>query len=129
MRVVQMSKTNDLRKLVQTKLKTVCTHVYYEIASDDAMYPHCVFYFSSIDLGDLNRNDLIMNVDVWDKSTSANVIENLCDDIEALFNAENLPQNTILPTFFKVNRIPVTDEDKKIRHRLLKFNIQNYERN
>lgn len=124
----RMSKTNDIRKLVQSKLKTVFNHVYYENADENTMYPHCVFSFSSIDLGDLSRDDLILNVDVWDRSTSAFMIEDLCDDVEALFNCQNMPQDTILPTFFRINRVPVNDEDKKIRHRLLKFQIQNYER-
>ena len=123
-----MSKTNSLRELIQTKLKTVCSNVFYENASDDAMYPHCVFSFGNITNDDLYRNDITMSIDVWDKSTSAKVVEDLCDDIESMFNASNLPQKTILPTFFLVNRTPVPDEDKTIRHRLIKILVQNYER-
>lgn len=122
-------KTNELRKLVQTRLKTVCSDVYYEIAKDDAMYPHCVFEFSTIDLGDLHRDDVMLTIDVWDKGSSLVQIENLCDSIEALFNNANYPQQTILPTFFRVNRMSVRDDVKSIKHRVLKFQIQNYERN
>ena len=123
-----MSKTNDLRLLIQSKLKSVCEDVYYENAKDDAMYPHCVFSFGNILNDDLHRSDLTVEIDVWDKSMSAGVIEDLCDDIEAMFNASNLPQETILPTFFLMNRVAVPDEDKKIRHRLIKVLVQNYER-
>lgn len=123
-----MSKTNELRKLIQSKLKTKCSNVYYEQAIDSALYPHCVYNFASIDLGDLIRDDLVLEVDVWDKGNSCTAIENLCDQIEELFNNANLPQDKILPTFFRISRIPVKDEDKSIKHRLLKFQIQNYER-
>lgn len=123
-----MSKTNELRKLIQSQLKTKCSNVYYEQAIDSALYPHCVYNFASIDLGDLIRDDLVLEVDVWDKGNSCTAIENLCDQIEELFNNANLPQDKILPTFFRISRIPVKDEDKSIKHRLLKFQIQNYER-
>ena len=123
-----MSKTNDLRLLIQSKLKSACKDVYYENAKDDAMYPHCVFSFGNILNDDLHRSDLTVEIDIWDKSMSASAIEDLCDDIEAMFNASNLPQETILPTFFLVNRVAVPDEDKEIRHRLIKVLVQNYER-
>lgn len=121
-------KTNELRQLIQTKLKTCCENVFCEQATSDALYPHCVFEFTSIDLGDLSRDDLILTVDVWDKNKSLVGIENLCDAIESMFNNANLPQANILPTFFRISRTIVRDDDKSIKHRVLKFQIQNYER-
>lgn len=123
-----MSRTNDLKKLIQTKLKTLATNVYYEIAADNALYPHVVFTFNSIDLGDLSREDYMLNVDVWDKGKSTTAIDDLCDSIENLLQAENLPQTHILPTFYLVDRRNVPDEDKAIKHRVIRFQIQNYER-
>lgn len=123
-----MSRTNDLKKLIQTKLKTLATNVYYEIAADNALYPHVVFTFDSIDLGDLSREDYMLNVDVWDKGKSTTAIDDLCDSIENLLQAENLPQTHILPTFYLVDRRNVPDEDKAIKHRVIRFQIQNYER-
>ena len=122
------TKTNDLKKLIQTKLKTLTTNVFYEIATDDAMYPHVVFTFNSIDLGDLSRQDYMLNIDVWDKSKSTVAVDELCDKIEALLQGENLPQTRILPTFYLVDRRNIPDEDKQIRHRVIRFQIQNYVR-
>ena len=118
-------RTNDLRKLVQTKLKTLTTNVYYEVASNDAMYPHAVLSFDQIDLGDLSRQDYILNVDVWDKGNSMVTILNLCDSIENLLQAQNLPQENVLPTFYLVSRKTIPDADKSIRHQLIRFQIQN----
>lgn len=123
-----MSKTNELRKLIVESLKPICDKVFYENADDENMYPHVVYSFNPVDLGDLFRDDLILNIDVWDKAESASRVEDICDSIESIFNAENLPQEKILPTFFRISRTPVKDEDKTIRHRLLRFQIQNYER-
>lgn len=123
-----MSRTNDLRKLIKGRLNTVCRNVFFEHADDDKMYPHIVFSYDHIDTGDASRHDMILTIDIWDRSNSAAAIENLADAIENLFNTENLPQDTILPTFFLLDRKPVPDEDKKIRHRLIRVQVQNYER-
>lgn len=121
-------RTNDLKKLVQTQLKTVATNVYYEVADDKAVYPHLVFSFRRLDLNDLSRQDYILQVDVWDRSNKTQVVDDLADGVENLLQAQNLPQTDILPTFYLIDRKMVEDEDKMIRHRQIQFQVQNYER-
>jgi hypothetical protein len=122
------TKTNDLKKLIMTQLKTLTSNVYYEIAADNALYPHIVFSFKMINLGDLWRQDYTLDVDVWDKGQNTTRIDSLCDDIERLLHMQNLPQTGILPTFYLIDRRSILDEDKSIKHRLVRFQIQNYER-
>ena len=109
-------------------LKTVCDNVYFENADDKKLYPHIVFSYGKIDTGDKNRSDLYIDVDIFDKSMSAKRIEDLSDEVENLFNSVNVPQSTILPTFYLDGRKIVPDEDKSIRHRLITIIAQNYER-
>lgn len=121
-----MSRTNDLKKLIQTKLKTLTTNVFFERATDDAMYPHIVFSFREINLNDLSRQDYSLDIDVWDKGTSTTAIDALADSVEDLFHMENLPQENVLPTFYKTDRKSIDDPDKSIEHRLIRFQVQNY---
>ena len=123
-----MSKTLDLRKLIQERLLTVCANVFYETAPNDKVYPHIVWNLERVDLGDIYRDDLMIDIDLWDRGTDAKRIEQIADGIEALFNSENLPQDTILPTFWRQTRKNVLDEDKKIKHRYINLYCQNYER-
>lgn len=123
-----MTKTNELRKLVKKLILPVCSNVFYEMASAEDLYPHIVFSFSGTDKGDLYRDDISMYVDIWDKSKNAEKVEELSDNLEEVFNNQNLPQDSILPTFFVSSRTAVADEDKQIRHRMLTIQIQNYER-
>lgn len=124
----ETTRTNDLKKLIQTKLKTLTTNVFFEQATDDALYPHVVFGFREIDLGDLARQDYVLEIDVWDKGTSTTNVDELSDKIEDLLQAQNLPQTNILPTFYKIDRKSLPDSDKSIKHRLIRFQIQNYVR-
>lgn len=119
-------KTNSLRKTVISRLRTVSQKVYFEQAPDDAGFPHVVVSFGSIVNDDFNRSDIIISMDVWDRDSEAYNIEELCDSIEALFNNANVPNAQILPTFFLVNRLSLTDEDKGLKHRVIKVVAENY---
>lgn len=122
-------RTNDLRKLIQTQLKTVCSDVFYQTANPDALYPHVVFSFDRIDLTDLSRQDYRLLIDVWDNNwRNTTRIDSLCDTIEHLFHTENMPQDYVLPTFYLEDRKTVLDEDKSIQHRIICYIVQNYER-
>ena len=99
-----MARTNDLKKLIQEKLKTVTSDVYFQQARDNALYPHIVFNFRDINLGDLSRQDYVLEVDVWDKGTSTETVDSLADAVEDLLHTENLPQTNVLPTFYKLDR-------------------------
>ncbi len=121
-------RTNDLKELVQAKLGTLDVSVYHEMAIDTAMYPHIVFSFERIELGDLSRQDYVLDVDLWDKTEDTTVVDDLADSVENLLQAENLPQDNVLPTFYLIDRKNILDPDKYIKHRLVRFQIQNYER-
>ena len=125
------TKTNSLRKLVQTKLSSVTglssSTVFYMYADPPVMYPHATFTVESVDLGDLSRQDYTVDVDVWDKGPSAYRVEELADLVEAKFTQQNLPQTTILPTFYLESRRTILDEDKSIRHIRVSMICQNYE--
>lgn len=124
--VLTISKTNDLRKLVQAQLKTITANVYHKNAADDALYPHIVHAIEGTNKIAEHRDDVSVVVDVWTKSASEAI--EMADAVERILDRENLPQGTILPTFFLESKNDVKDEDKSISHIQLAFNVQNYER-
>lgn len=121
-----MSKTADLRQLIRTQLNTITGESYYRHAPDDAVYPYKTFELSRSNFGDLARDDIDLCIDVWDHATNPKTVERIADSIEDLFNAKNLPQAHILPTFFRDSRYPVIEDDKTIQHIQLHFSVQNY---
>lgn len=121
-----MAKTNALKRIIHGMIHPIIT-CYYRKANNAEKYPYAIYNFENIDLGDIFRDDLILIVDVWGYGLDTDPIEEITDRIEAIFNAANLPGEEVLPTFYRVQRKPIDDEDEMIIHRQLKFQIQNYE--
>ena len=120
-----MGKTTSLRRIIKTNIDTIVKS-YYRTADKGSIFPHAVFDFETIDLLDINRDDLILTIDIWGKGNDTSEIEDIADQIEELFNCANLPKWNVLPTFYRVSRKPIDDEDKSLIRRQLKFQIQNY---
>lgn len=120
-----MSKTADLRQLITAQMNTVDGETYFRRAADDAAFPYKVFDLN-VNLSDLSRDDYELIVDIWDKAENTRAIDEIADELEDLFNAANLPQATILPTFFRESRLYVEDPDRDIKHAQLRFSVQNY---
>lgn len=121
-----MSKTADLRKLLQSQLATISGATYHKRAPDTAVFPYKVFTMFRTNIGDLERDDIDLCIDIWDKSTDTKAVDSIADDIEDLLNAANLPQSTILPTIYRDSRFYVDDSDKDIQHVQMHFTVQNY---
>ena len=120
-----MSKTIALRTIIQEKIEPIID-CYYQKADSKKSYPYAVYNFENIDLGDISRDDLILIVDIWYCGDNTTFIEETADRIEEIFNAANLPNEEVLPTFYRMSRKPIDDEDKTIQRRQLKFQVQNY---
>ena len=122
---LRISKTLELRKVIKSLLLQFNKNVFYENADDDARYPYIVYELDSVDFNNTYRDDLILTISIWDKGTSTKTVETIADNIERL-DCINNPTDTVLPTFYKISRSSIPDEDKSIKRRELKFSIQNY---
>ena len=121
-----MSKTAALRKLINTKLQTAPGGTYHRTASKDAAYPYKTYELTSAAFVEA-RDDLELEVDIWDRSPDQKQIEEIADQIERLFANATLPQPPIYPTFFRENRYNIEDPDKTLQHIQLRFLVQLYE--
>lgn len=120
-----MSKTADLRKLVREQLQTTQGETYHREASERAAFPYKTFTLESVSFMDA-RDDFELCVDIWHRG-DWKVVEEIADQVEKLFQNTNLPQSTILPTFFRESRYNLEDPDKTLQHIQLRFQVQLYE--
>ena len=119
-------KTADLRALVTATLNQTPGKTYYGSAVRTAVNPYKVFSISRVNLGDLSRDDVDLCVDVYDRATDPKRVDEIADKIEELFNDANIPQPTILPTFFRESRYPVEEDEKDHQHIQLHFLVELY---
>ena len=125
-------RTNELRAAIMTKLNSIKTEqgissIWYQIADENAMYPHIVFDLTSADIGDMTRNDYTLDIEVFTYKDMAKA-EDIADAIEDLFSYVNAPQVGILPTFYPEIRTEVEDPDKNITRQLVRMTCQLYDR-
>lgn len=121
-----MSKTKTLRGIIAEQLRTISGGTYHRAAPNNAQYPYKVFALPSASFTDA-RDDLILDVDVWDRSLDPKPAEDIADKVEALFCDANLPAPPIYPTFFRDARFALDDPDKNLQHIQLRFIVQLYE--
>lgn len=122
-----MSKTKALRKLINEKLQTVPGETYHKKSSASASYPHKVFTLTSAAFPNLDRDDIELEVDLWNRGEDPKTLEDIADQIEALFNGAIYPAPPIYPAFFRDNRYDLEDPDKELQHLQLRFLVQLHE--
>jgi len=121
-----MSKTIALRTELQRKLKTLTTTVYYEGASDSAVYPYCVFELSEL-LTEANKTVYQLEVNLLDYGVSSSAIEILADNIQRSLHKYFFVNTEIEFKTYQGIRQTVKEEDKQIIRRRLLFEIQLHE--
>lgn len=124
-----MIKTNSLKKLIYNMLLELGCDTYFEIASKNATFPYVVYDLQSVGFNSgSDRNDVILEVNLYDNKDNSSGIDDIADRIEKLFNCTNKPVlGIIYPTFHVENRMNLSDPDRLIRRRLLRIAIQNYD--
>jgi hypothetical protein len=108
-------------------MQTTPGETYHKKAPKDADYPYKTFTLSSVAFPNSDRDDFELEVDIWDRAPDPKTVEEIADQVERLFNAVDLPQPPIYPTFFREGRHNLDDPDKDLQHIQLRFSVQLYE--
>jgi hypothetical protein len=135
--MAKMIKVIELRKVINAYLKTIHpnvvvdgeskSRVFFQKASDDAVFPYLVYNLpNSADDGSMDR--FILDIDGWDVSTDTTAIETIMDSVDKGLHRKTVMIGTeISATFYRENRIPLTDEDKRISRRKYIYQIRTHE--
>lgn len=119
-------KTETLREVIATNIKTVIDDCYYVEAPTDKPYPFAVYSFERQSSVFLDRDDLVLVIDIYSKSINYKEADRIADDLEDVFGNLNYPFEGCFPTFYKYLRNSLPDDNKEVRRVQLKFEIQNY---
>lgn len=124
--------TNTLRALIQTKLLALkdtfsIQEVSYRVASNDQIFPHIVYDFTSITPSDMGREDYLIDIHIWDRSDHQARAFNILDAISKALAFDNAPGEVILPTFYEQSVGQIDDPDKTLVHLVYRAQAQVYD--
>lgn len=115
----------ELKKVIFSLLKSVHSRVYFVDAPEDETFPYVVYNLPTSTEAE-NREDFMLEVDIWDKAKDTTAIETLTQSIDTLLNREHAVNSKVLVNLYRVNRLVLTDDDKSIKRRQLTYQAKTY---
>ena len=123
----ETNRSQALQSIIQAKIESCGYTGYADEAPDGSTYPYIVYSVDSFTYTDA-RDDIQLDVDIWDRSPNYQTVEAMADTLEAAFDNYIVHDESsiVLPQFFRYLRTKVPDTDRKLKRINLKFDIQNY---
>lgn len=108
-----------LRKLVHSCLKSIHPRVYFQMAPDNAPFPYLVYDFTQITNDGEEFETVALDVDGWDMPAKGDTteLETLMQTVNDVLNKKTLTAEGLAGTFYLDRKIPLLDDNKKIRRR------------
>jgi len=136
-----MIKVIEIREIIQTALKSVHARVYFESSPatiDDpdnpgtnipTPFPYLVYDLpNSTDDGTLEQ--FVLDVDAWDSTNGDTTsLETLIDSADKSLHRKTITVDDVLAvTFYRENRLTLTDDDPNIKRRKYTYEVRTFER-
>ena len=124
-----MIKVIEIREIIQTALKSVHSRVYYRTVPDTTVFPYLVYDLpNSTDDGTLEQ--FILDVDAWDDTNGdTTIVEILIDSADKSLHRKTITVgNNLAVTFYRENRLTLTDDDPNIKRRKYIYQVRTFER-
>ena len=109
----------NLRKLLHLYLKSIHPRVYFQVAPETAQFPYLVYDFTQITSDGEEFETVAVDVDGWDMPANGNTtaLETLMQTVNDALNKKTLTTEGLAVTFYLDRKIPLLDDNKKIRRR------------
>jgi len=120
-------------KYLTAEFKKLHPRVFNEHATANAIFPYVVFKFTSSTNLVSDREDIILEIDIWDTQkdgydATLNV-ELLTDKIDKFLKKNRHIDDNQFLMFQKINRLNLPDEDTNVRRRQLRYVVKYYDKN
>lgn len=116
----------DVLTVIYNKLKEYHARVYQNVAPQtSAIFPYVVFRVPSINEKEI-REDIILEIDIWDNISDTTRLETLTTQIAKGLNRYKYIDGKMQLSSYKINQLNIPDPDQNINRRQLRFNLQTY---
>lgn len=107
----------ELRISLISFLKTLYPRVYFQQAPENAVFPYLVFDIPNIFDDGEGQEIATVDVDAWDVATDTTALEVLMTSVNAELNKMVLTSGNMTAAFYLDTKIPLTDDDPRIKRR------------
>ena len=125
-----MIKVIEIRKIINIALKSIHPRIYYRSAPDTAVFPYLVYDLpNSTDDGTLEQ--FVLDVDAWDRPSNGDttIVEILIDSADKSLHRKTITvDDNLAVTFYRENRLTLTDDDPNIERRKYTYEVRTFER-
>lgn len=118
---------NKLRGILQSKLKTIHSRVYFKKASEKATFPYIVFDFLPTIEDGQGHTIVPFDVDGWDDTEDTTALEALMANVKAGLDKWSYKDNEIGAIFFLDSRLTLTDDEERLSRRKYTFQARIFE--
>lgn len=113
----------ELRKVLNTLLKTHHPQVYYQRATDKARFPYIIYNLPN-SYDNEQQEVFALDVDIWDNESDTTAIETLTGQMWKVFNSYHYIDNEIQFTTHRSSRLTLDEDDINIKRRKLIFELR-----
>lgn len=108
-----------------SKLEEVHENCHLEQAPEGTAYPYITYNLPNSNEQEF-REDFILEVNIWDKSSDTTALETLTDNVDKKINRLKYIDENMQVSFYRINRMMIPDPDPNIRRRELRYQVKTY---
>jgi len=120
----------ELRKALKTKLKTIHSGVYFQIAPETARFPYLVYDIPNDSDDGESMELVIVDIDGWDSPDNGDTtaLEILMSSVNASLNKSVLTTESMSVVLYLDTKLSLTDDDPRIRRRKYTYQAKLFKR-
>ena len=120
----------ELRKTLQAHLKTIHSRVYFQQAPDTAQFPYLVYNMPSLYDDGEGHQLITLDIDGWDapETGDTTALEILMASVNTGTNKKTFVTDTFSVTFYLETKLPLEDDDPRIKRRKYVYQGRLFER-
>lgn len=111
-------------------ISAIVTRTYHKGAEDKTVFPYATYSCPTINsIGNYTqgRDDVFLEIDIWDNNIDETTIETLTRAVDVALNGHSYSDGNIAIRLDKLTILDVPDPDETINRRQLRFRVITYQ--
>jgi hypothetical protein len=126
-----MNKVIEIRKFLKTHLQNELTEfnalATFEEVPKSSAFPFVVYDIPDTSINELSLEVFTLEIDGWSQGKDTANLENIMHTIDVSLHKKTFMIQKLSLTFYRENRLSLTDDDPQIKRRKYIYQVRTYE--